>query len=134
MTATLGNHLVLFPLNLNVSLEETHMFAHLINRDKTHVVEWVLTTHCTKSLMQCLFVLPLQFSLIKYWSEISEVILLAERQKRLVKYCYLQIELLPNIKISMIKNSFRKSGSFIPHSRVQSNFVWSRPPLLKSLV
>ena len=23
--------------------------------DKTHVVEWVLTSHCTKSLMQCLF-------------------------------------------------------------------------------
>ena len=33
----------------------THIFVYLINRDKTHVVEWVLTSHCMKSLMQYLF-------------------------------------------------------------------------------
>ena len=33
----------------------THIFVYLLNRDQTHVAEWVLTSHCTKSLMQCLF-------------------------------------------------------------------------------
>ena len=46
----------------------------------------------------------------------------------------LQIEHIPNIKISMIKNLFGSRDSFIPHSRVQSNIVWSRPPIWKSLV
>ena len=57
MTAPLGNQLVLFLLNLSVSLHQGlgHTFLYLINCDKTHVVEWVLTSHCTKSLMQCLF-------------------------------------------------------------------------------
>ena len=32
---------------------------------------------------------------------------------------------LPNIKISMIKNLLGSRDSFIPHSRVQSNIVWS---------
>ena len=68
MTAPLGNQLVLFPLNLSVSLESqcfprpelgTLIFVYLINRDKTHVVEWVLASHCTKSLMQCFLVLQL---------------------------------------------------------------------------
>ena len=58
MTASLGNQLVLFPLNLSVSLDQSlgQIFVHLINRAKTHVVEWVLTSHCTKSLMQCFLV------------------------------------------------------------------------------
>ena len=33
----------------------THIFVHLINRDKTRVVEWVLTSHFKNSLMQCVF-------------------------------------------------------------------------------
>ena len=44
------------------------------------------------------------------------------------------IELIPNIKISMITNLLASRYSFIPHSRVQSKIVWSRPPILKSLV
>ena len=58
MTAALENQLLLFPLNLSVSLDQSlgHIiFVHLINRKKTLVVEWVLTSHCKKSLMQCLF-------------------------------------------------------------------------------
>ena len=57
MTAPLGNQLVLIPLNLSLSLDQSlgHIFVYLINRDKTHIVEWVLTSHCTKTLMQCLF-------------------------------------------------------------------------------
>ena len=46
----------------------------------------------------------------------------------------LQIEVIPNIKITMIKNLLGSLDSFIPHSRLRSNIVWSRPPILKSLV
>ena len=38
MTAPLGNQLVLFPVNLSVSLDPeigTRIFVYLINRDKT---------------------------------------------------------------------------------------------------
>ena len=35
-------------------------------------------------------------------------------------------QLIPNIKISMIKNLLGSRDSSIPHSRVQSNIVWSR--------
>ena len=59
MTAPLGNQLVLIPLDLSVSLDQSlrhiYLFTDLINRDKTHIVEWVLTSHCTKTLRQCLF-------------------------------------------------------------------------------
>ena len=57
MIAPLANQLVLFTLNLSVSLDQSlgHIFVYLINRDKTHIVEWVLTSHCSKHLMQCLF-------------------------------------------------------------------------------
>ena len=45
----------------------THIIVYVISRDKTQVV---LTSHCTKSLMQCLFFdiscSPLQFRLVKY--------------------------------------------------------------------
>ena len=36
MTAPLGNQLVLFPLNLSASLDQSlgHIFVYLINRDK----------------------------------------------------------------------------------------------------
>ena len=40
--------------------------------------------------------------------------------------CYLQIELIPNIKISMIKNLLGSRDSFSSHCRVQSKLVWSR--------
>ena len=32
-------------------------------------------------------------------------------------------------EISMIKTLLGHRDSFIPHSRVQYNFVWSRPPI-----
>ena len=37
MTAPLGNQLVLFPLNLSVSLDQSlgHTFVYLLNREKT---------------------------------------------------------------------------------------------------
>ena len=38
----------------------------------------------------------------------------------------LEIELIPNIKITMIKNLLGSLDSLIPHSSVRSNIVWSR--------
>ena len=74
MTAPLGKQLVLVPLNLSVSLDQSfghiYLFFFLINLDKTRVVESVLTSHCMKSLLQFLFFdisfAPLQFMLIKH--------------------------------------------------------------------
>ena len=42
-----------------------------------------------------------------------------------LEICYLQIELIPNIKTSMVKNLLGSRDSFILHSRVQSNIEWS---------
>ena len=39
---------------------------------------------------------------------------------------YLQIQVIPKIKISTIKNLLGSRDSFIAHSRVQSDIVWSR--------
>ena len=142
MTAPLGYQLLSLSVSLDQSLE--HIFVYLINRDKTHIVELVLTSHCTKTLMQCLFFdiscspPPSQVDKI-IGSEIFVYILPAELQETLVKFkeqaiMYLQIELIPNIKRSMIKNLLGSLDTLIPHSRVQSNTETSRPPILKSLV
>ena len=39
------------------------------------------------------------------------------------EWCYLQIELLRNIKISMIQNLLGSRDSFIPHSRVTASEI-----------
>ena len=66
-------------------------------------------------------------------------IIQAELQKTLVKFkgqaiMLFTLELIPNIKISVIKNLLGSRDALIPHSSVQSNIAWSRPPILKSLV
>ena len=101
----------------------THIFLYLINRDKTHIVEWVLTSHCTKTLMQCLFfrhflVLFLQFRLIgSLGSEIFVYISLGQLQKTLLKFKGPAIMLFTNRAYTKHQDvhdqeSFRKSGLF----------------------
>ena len=58
-------------------------------------------------------------------------------QKMLVKLKGLEIMLFTNIAYTKHQDNHDLLGSpdsLIPHSRVQSNIVWSRPPILKSLV